>query len=119
MPIYQYACPDCGNRFELKQKFTDDPVRKCPKCGRVHVYRVVGQVAVTFKGTGWYITDSRSSTEKKTLEHRPKEKEAATASGNGTSEGAGTASANGSAEKAATKPAEPAAKAEAGKPKKV
>lgn len=61
MPTYQYACPDCGNKFELKQKFTDDPVKRCPRCEKRHVYRVVGQVAVSFKGTGWYITDSKKS----------------------------------------------------------
>ncbi len=61
MPTYQYACPDCGYQFEQRQKFTDDPIKRCPQCGRRHVYRVVSQVAVTFKGSGWYITDSRSS----------------------------------------------------------
>jgi putative FmdB family regulatory protein len=105
MPVYQYACPDCGYKFELKQKFTDDPVKKCPNCDRRHVYRVVGHVAVSFKGSGWYITDSKSSgSDKKTLEHRPKEKVENAASGNGTSEGART-------ETAETKP-EPAKKAE-------
>ena len=73
MPTYQYACPDCGYKFEQKQKFTDDPVKKCPRCERRHVYRVVGQVAVTFKGSGWYITDSKSSSEKHTLEHKKKD----------------------------------------------
>ena len=73
MPTYQYACPDCGNKFELKQKFTDDPVKVCSRCGKHHVYRVVGQVAVTFKGSGWYITDSKSSGDKHTLEHKKKD----------------------------------------------
>ncbi len=78
MPTYQYACPDCGNQFEQRQKFTDEPIKRCPKCGRRHVYRVVSQVAVTFKGSGWYITDSRSSNGKsgeskrvKPMEHKP------------------------------------------------
>jgi len=73
MPTYQYACPDCGNKFELKQKFTDDAVKQCPICGKRHLYRVVGQVAVSFKGSGWYITDSKSSSDKHTLEHKKKE----------------------------------------------
>jgi putative FmdB family regulatory protein len=59
MPTYQYACPDCGLEFEKVQKFIEDPIRKCPKCGKRHVYRVVSKVAVTFKGSGWYITDSK------------------------------------------------------------
>lgn len=61
MPTYQYACPDCGLEFEKVQKFTDDPVKKCPKCSKRRVYRVVSKVAVTFKGSGWYITDSKSN----------------------------------------------------------
>ena len=121
MPIYQYACPDCGNKFELKQKFTDNAVKKCPRCGRSHVYRVVGQVAVTFKGSGWYITDNRSSSDKKTLEHKPKD---ATATGNGAngangaSESTAATTTTSTTEKADTKPAQPAAKTETEKPKK-
>jgi putative FmdB family regulatory protein len=73
MPTYEYACPDCGYKFELKQKFTEDAVKQCPQCSKRHVHRVVGQVAVTFKGSGWYITDSKSSSEKHTLEHKKKD----------------------------------------------
>ncbi len=73
MPTYEYACPDCGYKFEQKQRFTDDPVRKCPRCEKRHVYRVVGQVAVTFKGSGWYITDSKSAGDKHTLAHQKKD----------------------------------------------
>lgn len=61
MPTYQYACPDCGTEFEKFQKFTDEPVKKCPNCGKKKVYRVVSKVAVSFKGSGWYITDSKSN----------------------------------------------------------
>jgi putative FmdB family regulatory protein len=72
MPTYQYACPDCGLEFERVQKFTDDPVKKCPKCGKRKVYRVVSKVAVTFKGSGWYITDSKSANGKS--DAKPEEK---------------------------------------------
>ncbi len=61
MPTYQYACPDCNTQFERAQRFTDPPISVCPECGSGNVYRVVGKVAVTFKGSGWYITDSRQS----------------------------------------------------------
>jgi putative FmdB family regulatory protein len=107
MPVYQYACPDCGHRFEIKQKFNDEPVRKCPHCKKVHVFRVVGQVAVSFKGSGWYITDSKSSSEKHTLEHKKKEPSA-----NGLAESTGTGVTETKTEtketEAATKPAEKA-----------
>ncbi len=61
MPTYAYACPDCGAEFERVQKFTDKPVKKCPVCGKNKVHRVINRVAVAFKGSGFYINDSRSS----------------------------------------------------------
>jgi putative FmdB family regulatory protein len=61
MPTYQYACPDCGAEFEKVQKFTDKPLKKCPKCGKAKVHRVVTRVAVSFKGSGFYVNDSKSS----------------------------------------------------------
>jgi len=61
MPTYQYACtnPDCGNRFELVQSFTDPAASSCPVCGSP-VRKVYGSVGVVFKGPGFYRTDSRS-----------------------------------------------------------
>jgi hypothetical protein len=79
----------------------------------------VGQVAVTFKGSGWYITDNRSSSDKRTLEHPHKE---TPATGNATTDNAtgatAPATATATAEKTETKPAQPAAKTETVKPKK-
>lgn len=60
MPIYEYACRACGDRFERKQRFTDEPVAECPSCGE-RVERVLFAAGVIFKGSGWYITDSRKS----------------------------------------------------------
>ena len=55
MPIYEYKC-DKGHVFEVMQKMTDDPVKKCPECG-AKVQRVFHPVAVHFKGKGFYNTD--------------------------------------------------------------
>jgi putative FmdB family regulatory protein len=55
MPIYEYKC-DKGHVFEVMQKMTDDPVKKCPECG-AKVQRVFHPVAVHFKGSGFYNTD--------------------------------------------------------------
>ncbi|MEW5719747.1 MAG: FmdB family zinc ribbon protein [Chloroflexota bacterium] len=61
MPIYEYECETCGNRFERLQSIQDDPVRQCPECsGNVH--KVLHPAGIIFKGSGWYITDSRKST---------------------------------------------------------
>jgi putative FmdB family regulatory protein len=56
MPLYEYQCDDCGNRFERIQKFSDPPVDKCPRCGGV-VRKLISSPAIQFKGSGWYITD--------------------------------------------------------------
>ncbi len=63
MPTYMYKCADCGHRFESVQGFHDDPLDTCPDCGGA-VRRVIGNVGVTFKGSGFYRTDSRESTKK-------------------------------------------------------
>src|SRR5512143_3821020 len=56
MPNYEYACDQCGNRFEKFQKFSDDPIRECPNC-HGPVRRVIHASGIIFKGSGWYITD--------------------------------------------------------------
>ena len=61
MPVYEYECEQCGTRFERLQSIKDDPVRQCPECsGTVH--KVFHPAGIIFKGSGWYITDSRKST---------------------------------------------------------
>lgn len=61
MPTYVYRCDDCGHQFELFQKMSDDPVDTCPECSS-KVRRVIHPVGVVFKGSGWYINDSRGTT---------------------------------------------------------
>ena len=58
MPTYEYACTDCGHRFDVRQGFNDAPISDCPKCG-ANVRRVLYPAGVIFKGSGWYATDSR------------------------------------------------------------
>jgi putative FmdB family regulatory protein len=60
MPLYEYQCKECGVRFERTQSFHDAPLSVCPECeGQVH--RVIGHTGVIFKGSGFYINDSRKS----------------------------------------------------------
>lgn len=56
MPLYEYECRQCGQRFEQIQKFTDPPLERCQSCGGP-VSRLISSSAIQFKGTGWYITD--------------------------------------------------------------
>lgn len=60
MPIYEYACSACGQHFERKQRFSDEPVAECPECG-ASVRRVLHAAGIIFKGSGWYINDSKKS----------------------------------------------------------
>jgi putative FmdB family regulatory protein len=60
MPTYDYRCTVCDHRFELVQKMSDPPRKRCPKCGK-KVERLIGAGAgLLFKGSGFYITDYRS-----------------------------------------------------------
>ena len=65
MPLYEYECEACQNRFERIQKFSDPPVEVCPKCGKGPVRKLISSPAIQFKGSGWYITDyaKKSSTD--------------------------------------------------------
>ena len=56
MPLYEYQCDACSNRFERIQKFSDPPVETCPGCGGT-VRKLLSSPAIQFKGSGWYITD--------------------------------------------------------------
>ena len=61
MPIYEYNCDQCGHQFEQWQSFQDDPVQVCPNCAQRAVRKVFSSAGIIFKGSGWYITDSRKS----------------------------------------------------------
>ena len=60
MPTYEYQCKTCGHQFEQAQRFSDPPLTECPKCSGA-VRRMIFPAGVIFKGSGWYITDSRKS----------------------------------------------------------
>lgn len=58
MPVYTYECNECGVRFDARQRFSDEPIGECPECGG-HTHRVPQAVGIVFKGSGWYVTDSK------------------------------------------------------------
>jgi putative FmdB family regulatory protein len=57
MPLYEYECDACGQRFEVIQKFSDARLETCQACGKGPVRRLLSSPAIQFKGSGWYITD--------------------------------------------------------------
>lgn len=61
MPTYEYACPKCGYTFEQFQSMSEAPLKKCPKCKKTGVKRLIGGGAgLIFKGSGFYITDYKA-----------------------------------------------------------
>jgi putative FmdB family regulatory protein len=73
MPMYVYKCDDCGNHFEQLQKFSDKPLKTCPRC-KGHVKRVIHPTGIVFKGSGWYINDSRKGGSDSSSESKPESK---------------------------------------------
>jgi len=61
MPTYEYRCKNCGHEFDIVQAFTDDSLTECPSCHEATLKKVFGNVGITFKGSGFYKTDSRSA----------------------------------------------------------
>ena len=53
MPLYEYQCNSCSNKFELRQKFSDPPATECPQCGG-EVAKIISSSAFSLKGGGWY-----------------------------------------------------------------
>lgn len=109
MPTYDYHCTACDHAFEEFQSMTAPLLKKCPKCGKNKLERLIGTgAALMFKGSGFYITDYRSDSYKKSAEA---DKPASESKSEGKSE---TKSESKPASTSESKPAKPAAD----KPKK-
>ena len=63
MPTYEYECKSCAYTFEAFQSMHDEPLKKCPQCGRSVRRLIRGGAGVIFKGSGFYITDKNKSSE--------------------------------------------------------
>lgn len=60
MPIYEYECLKCGTTFEKRQSFSDEPKANCPN-GHQETRRLIAAPAIVFKGSGFYVNDSKAS----------------------------------------------------------
>ncbi len=109
MPVYLYECEDCGERFEAKQSFSEAPLSICPTCeGSIH--RVIQPVGVVFKGSGFYVTDSRGKQNLATSGTRKEDAKPAEG-GSASGDSGGT---SGSAENSTVKPEKTEAKSTSG-----
>jgi putative FmdB family regulatory protein len=65
MPFYEYECENCKYYVELLQKVSDEPLRKCPSCGKNAMKKLVSAPVFRLKGSGWYETDFKGDKENK------------------------------------------------------
>jgi putative FmdB family regulatory protein len=79
VPIYEYECEACNHRFEVIQKISDRPIKKCVLC-QGKVSKVFSAPGLLFKGSGWYVTDYANPERKKAAEA---DKKAASAADSG------------------------------------
>jgi putative FmdB family regulatory protein len=89
MPIYEFICLSCGNDFERLQSFSDTSTPSCPQCQSSQVQRRLSPPAIHFKGSGWYVTDSKNGVKngKATQESGEKSSEAGGEKNNASGEG--------------------------------
>jgi putative FmdB family regulatory protein len=86
MPTYEYACKSCGEHLEVVQSYKDNALTECPACGGT-LRKVFGNIGITFKGSGFYKTDSRSDGHKSAS--RPAETKTAEGGADGGSKASG------------------------------
>ncbi len=80
MPIYTYRCENCGVQFERRQKFSDEPLKRCPECSKNTLRKVYLPVGIVFKGSGFYATDNRSPSGNKSGQTKSKSEEGSSSS---------------------------------------
>lgn len=105
MPTYEYECRPNGHRFEVKQSFSDDPIETCQVCGEP-VRKVFSAAGIVFKGSGYYVTDTRPKPKSETSKAggQGKEKTSASSDSSGSSSessksaGSGSTSSSGSSD---------------------
>jgi putative FmdB family regulatory protein len=76
MPTYEYLCRDCGHGFDIVQSFKDESLTICPACGGV-LRKVFAAPAISFKGSGFYATDSRKGSKSSESKHDGAKQESA------------------------------------------
>ncbi len=73
MPTYEYGCEACNAKYELEQRITEDPIKKCKKCGKLKAKRLISGGNFMLKGGGWYADGYTGSSNKSTPPSAPSE----------------------------------------------
>ena len=79
MPTYEYECGSCRYRFDLRQGFDDEPEAECPQCNE-RARRIFHPAPIIYKGSGFYVTDSRNKNEPLTKKEKTASGEKSTTS---------------------------------------
>ncbi|MFF3569579.1 FmdB family zinc ribbon protein [Nocardia jiangxiensis] len=91
MPTYSYQCTQCGDKFDIVQKFTDDALSTCEKCdGKLR--KLFNSVGIVFKGSGFYRTDSRSGSTTASEPAKAESSSSSSSSSDGSSSGSSSSS---------------------------
>jgi putative FmdB family regulatory protein len=113
MPTYEYRCKDCGEHLEVVQAFSDDPLAECPRC-RGSLRKVFNSVGISFKGSGFYKNDSRSTSSSSTGSSSSASSSASSSgdssgsSGGGSSSSSDSSSSSGSSDSGSSAPSKKA-----------
>jgi putative FmdB family regulatory protein len=113
MPIYEYACKNCGHTLDELQKLSDEPLVDCPECGQAQLKRLLSAPRFRLKGAGWYETDF-----KKDKQRNLAKGEADAKAGGDKSDAAGSDKSNGSKADSDSSPPKAAEKSSDSKPEK-
>lgn len=106
MPTYDYRCKDCGHEFEIHQSFSEDALTVCPNC-QGDLRKVFSAVGISFKGSGFYKTDSRGGGSASKSSSASTSTTPSSDSGSSTSSDSGSSSSSDSSSSSST-PAAPA-----------
>src|SRR5882762_9237030 len=97
VPTYTYTCTACNDVVEKRQSFTDPPLTTCEQCGGT-LRKIIHPVGIVFKGSGWYVTDSRSASSTRSGQSTSKESDGSGSSRDSSSKESSSKESSGSKE---------------------
>jgi putative FmdB family regulatory protein len=93
LPLYEYKCAKCGNKYEKIEGYSAAETQKCPKCGG-KAERQISAAGIQFKGSGWYVTDYKGKNADNTSVAKPGEGSSSNSSDSSDSKSSEAASSN-------------------------